>query len=317
MGYTHYWYKIPNIKEEVFSEFAADCKKIIDFCNENGLKLGDGSGENDPIINDQEVCFNGLSNCGHDKKNLGITWPANNAGGISDNPVTTGDWFGGQLLLMRSCGGDCSHETFKIERIYQPYENENSYQSKYFNFCKTAYKPYDIAVTACLIALKHYLKSDVLINSDGDLNDWQDGALICDKLFNYGLSFNFDDTNHIKADPEPKLTLSDIENGREKLLKEYDYLIPDMKPGGVNAAKNIRIELKRNFPGVKFSVKSDYNSVDIYYKKDFKEVEKLKNIVMKYECGYFDGMIDSYHYKPSIFNKIFGEAHYVFTCCGY
>jgi hypothetical protein len=45
-----------------------------------------------------------------------------------------------------------------------------------FNFCKTAYKPYDAVVTACLIALKDAYGDDVEISSDGQWGDWQNGA---------------------------------------------------------------------------------------------------------------------------------------------
>ena len=48
-----------------------------------------------------------------------------------------------------------------------------------FNFCKTARKPYDLMVCACLIALK-YCVPHVKVNSDGEAEDWEEAF----KFFN-------------------------------------------------------------------------------------------------------------------------------------
>jgi hypothetical protein len=61
--------------------------------------------------------------------------------------------------------GDGAHETFSWDR-----------QGNGFNFCKTAYKTYDVVVTACLIHLKDVYGDAVEISSDGDWSDWRDGA---------------------------------------------------------------------------------------------------------------------------------------------
>jgi len=46
------------------------------------------------------------------------------------------------------------------------------------NFCKTAYKPYDAVVTACLIHLKDVYGDAIEIGSDGDWSEWRDGATL-------------------------------------------------------------------------------------------------------------------------------------------
>lgn len=61
--------------------------------------------------------------------------------------------------------GENSHETFSW-----------SADASGFNFCKTAYKPYDAVVTACLIHLKDIYGEAVSIGSDGDWSEWSDGA---------------------------------------------------------------------------------------------------------------------------------------------
>lgn len=64
--------------------------------------------------------------------------------------------------------GDEMHEPFSLREHYS--QNEN------FNFCKTAQKPYDTVVVACLTILKHYLKDQIVVSSDGDKDDWKRGV---------------------------------------------------------------------------------------------------------------------------------------------
>ena len=52
-----------------------------------------------------------------------------------------------------------------------------------FNFCKTAQKPYDTVVTAILIHLKQSLGSLVVVTSDGSWNDWSDGRLLYETVY--------------------------------------------------------------------------------------------------------------------------------------
>jgi hypothetical protein len=44
-----------------------------------------------------------------------------------------------------------------------------------FDFCKTACKPYDKYVTACLILAKLHFGDEISISSDGDREDWNEG----------------------------------------------------------------------------------------------------------------------------------------------
>lgn len=74
------------------------------------------------------------------------------------------------------------HETFSIHL-----------GNKGFDFCKTACKPYDINVTCCLIVFKHYLKNNIKVNSDGNLEDWQSAIALCQKVLGYGKHFEIDE----------------------------------------------------------------------------------------------------------------------------
>jgi len=71
--------------------------------------------------------------------------------------------------------GEDGHETFMITRV-TPVADYLIDKKMAFGFCKTAYKPYDEYVTACLILAKHFLKDEIRIGSDGDVSDWQAGV---------------------------------------------------------------------------------------------------------------------------------------------
>lgn len=100
-----------------------------------------------------------------------------------------------------------------------------------------------------------------------------------------------------------------------KLKADNPHLIQiagsNLSPGKC-AAKNIRIELKEAFPKVKFSVKSDYNSVRISWDNGPSD-EKVSAICDKYEAGSFNGMTDSYDFNDdAVWASVFGDPQYVF-----
>lgn len=82
----------------------------------------------------------------------------------------------------------------------------------------------------------------------------------------------------------------------------------------VIAAKNIRIELKAAFKGVKFSVKSESfaggNAIRVSW-TDGPTVAQVEEITNKYRAGRFDGMTDSYDYEFSYWTEAFGDAKYI------
>ncbi|MGI4756062.1 MAG: hypothetical protein ACRYGF_04345 [Janthinobacterium lividum] len=57
----------------------------------------------------------------------------------------------------------------------------------YSTYCKTAFRPYDLAVTVFLLIAKHRLGKDSGIFSDGALTQWQDAHLLCLKELGYDL----------------------------------------------------------------------------------------------------------------------------------
>ncbi len=55
----------------------------------------------------------------------------------------------------------------------------------YFEFTKTARKPYDIVVQCCLILAKKHFGKEIAISSDGAKDDWTDAINIIEKNFGY------------------------------------------------------------------------------------------------------------------------------------
>ena len=195
MGYTHYWKVVPEIDKEVFAKIANDFKKLRIPLDKKGVILKGPQGTGAARINDTEIIFNGDSHCGHPQNHeLGIVWPAANAGGVSAGQSTQiGDWFAGAQVLTRCCGGQCSHESFVLEQKYTtPSWAKPEPDGKYFEFCKTAFKPYDLAVTAALVIAKNYLGDKISIHSDGEEVHWFDAKMLCKTVLGYGLNFTLD-----------------------------------------------------------------------------------------------------------------------------
>lgn len=220
MGYTHYYYTKPTLDHEAFIQLSSDMKKMLSPLEHLGVKLGDGCGENYPYFGADKIRFNGYSKCGHQERDMGITWPSPTAKGITGNKVGTqlaelvnGHWFAGAKLETRACGGDCSHETFALMcKNDGRVDEEHGY---IFECTKTAYKPYDLAVNVCLIIAKHYLKDDIVIRSDGEDSNWIEGVQLVQHFLGYGEDFKLDSRS----------ILEDAKNkSREVKKQEYEEI---------------------------------------------------------------------------------------------
>lgn len=198
MGYTHYWRRRREYAPGTFARVVTDFRALMPYLKEAGVKLAGGHGEGEPKVTGEEVWFNGLEKCGHPVHDLGITWPAQRAHGVSvavgeaSTPLVTGHWFAGALLGSRTCGGDCSHETLHFPRVRRAEKwEEEPEEGFYFDFCKTAYKPYDLAVTAFLVVAKHHLGDEIWVSSDGTPDQWEDTIRLCEAVLGYGTEFGF------------------------------------------------------------------------------------------------------------------------------
>jgi len=165
MGYTHYW-EVPEGEHDQtkWDEFVADCKKLYKNMPEHSTSAGNYH-EKDPLalngcynyknpaFNKARVCFNGSDGSKREQKER------------EKNGKKYKYWED-----KTSHGLD--HETFVLNRkVKQPDYQKNMGKSASFGFCKTARKPYDLMVTACLVLYKHHFP-EVQISSDGNFEDW-------------------------------------------------------------------------------------------------------------------------------------------------
>lgn len=87
--------------------------------------------------------------------------------------------------------GEDGHETFSVPRVYEPGGHEGQARGPWFGFCKTAAKPYDAAVCACLIVLRHHFGERFGVSSDGEDGDegWALARQACQRVLGYGGTF--------------------------------------------------------------------------------------------------------------------------------
>lgn len=153
----------------------------------------------------------------------------------------------------------------------------------------------------------------------------------------FGIGFYYDESGEVISDDVIELSLKRAENWkklkqevkerkqrekeelREQLIKDYPYLTRIEKSfDHKTCGNNIRTELKRNFPNVKFSVRyssfSGGDSYDISW-YDGPLREDVDAIVGKYRDMHPDeySQGDYWDCKPSVFNNLFGSVGYV--CC--
>lgn len=221
MGYTHYWGRVAEFEKVRFGRVVEDSQKVVRVLSGLGVVLAGGLGTGKPEVHGDGICFNGKADCGHARRNLGITWPSAGARAVGlayvkgeaeevagtlvhsltgrEERLATKDsdvqgvWFAGLELKTRTCDGDCSHESFRLSRVFRAEEWQKPEHGMYFEFCKTAFKPYDLAVTACLIVAKHHLGGAIVVKSDGELDAWKDAMRLCQHVLGYGGGFGLDE----------------------------------------------------------------------------------------------------------------------------
>lgn len=108
------------------------------------------------------------------------------------------------------------------------------------------------------------------------------------------------------------------EETRARLIIEYDFLIRNENDDHNIVGKNIRTELKRNFPGIKFSVRyCSFAGDDAFYISwnDGPTSKQVDAVVEKYQHSHADPdpNVDGHFYRPSVFNELFGGVSYVST----
>lgn len=115
MGYTHYWYRPVgvHISPKAWKKICADVEAVLAAAAKEVPLAEHYDVPRPPLVNDSEICFNGV--------------------------------------------GDDGHETFSVTRKCPQQPQHRSKEPMYFEFCKTAYKPYDAVVVSVLAVLRRHL----------------------------------------------------------------------------------------------------------------------------------------------------------------
>jgi hypothetical protein len=104
-----------------------------------------------------------------------------------------------------------------------------------------------------------------------------------------------------------------LEKQMAEIEAQYPWLIKPTKDSyaGKHVAVNLRIEFKRAFPKIKFSVTSNFDSVDISW-NDGPTIDQVQKYSAKWEDHKTDETGDFRDHAPSTFNKVFDGCKYVF-----
>lgn len=166
MGHTHY-HRIPKeLGKAKFNKLLKDCRQIAGY--------------------------------------LDYTQELKLSGETPDKPSFEPDY-----IFLNGIEGE-DHESFEVNRVHNS-ETDMAWISEtedgmYYYFCKTANKPYNLAVICILLAMKHHFP-ECVISTDGDAKEWQEAIDICQELFGYGEGYkieNIDRKNHLVS-REPEL----------------------------------------------------------------------------------------------------------------
>lgn len=118
-----------------------------------------------------------------------------------------------------------------------------------------------------------------------------------ERLIALSVQYRNDQAAAYKAEATQKE--KDIQRIAAELRLEY----PKAKPG--KASLNLKAELVAKFPGVKFSVRGDHNSINVKY-TDGPSKDDVEAIANKYKDGHFNGMEDIHENDNSAHGKAFG-----------
>ena len=225
MRYTHTIYRKRTFYRKPFEKVINDFKRMVDPLRNLGAVIAGADGSGPPAITQDWITFNGVKNCRHPAFDFGMIMPAPLASGIIQDRNTadlkriiTDEVAGHTILETRACDGICSHNTFRLERKYTPYDlgfgqkqgpmtycEDDRFLGKYITVYQTAYKPYDLAVNVCLIIAKHHLGDHIVVMSNGIDAHWNDGRQLCRHFLGYGEGFMLE-TKNIMSKKKGRLT---------------------------------------------------------------------------------------------------------------
>ena len=99
----------------------------------------------------------------------------------------------GDVVRFNGAGED-GHETFYLPRVFdEPFPGQVPTDGRWFAFCKTARKPYDVAVCSRLVVFAHHFGNSFRVASDADEEadpaGWPAAREVCRRVLGYGAEF--------------------------------------------------------------------------------------------------------------------------------
>ena len=85
---------------------------------------------------------------------------------------------------------DHDHETFAMYQKGIERQKWHDPDRMPFTCCKTARKPYDLMVCACLLAYKYHSPNTMALGSDGEADDWLSAENFVHSALGYRVSFD-------------------------------------------------------------------------------------------------------------------------------
>ena len=228
-AYEQYWLAAPELPQREWDLAAGDFARIAAALHAAGLCLAGPDGDGGAVINGDVIAFNGVRRCGHaPQRRGGVAWPDPGATGIarqaqgSARPAAAaaaeeglGEYSPRMPPLIapasaRACDGSCAAGPFVLRRTMPDNEYTKVYGTespltingvrdaiprewvgKYFNKCRTLYKPYDLAVCCCLLVAKRWFGALMVVASDGTNDNWADVRGACQRVLGYGAGMTF------------------------------------------------------------------------------------------------------------------------------
>jgi len=172
-----------------------------------------------------------------------LAGPAAEAGSL---PVLTAD-----EVALNGVGAD-SCESFAIPRVFENPGRLNE-AGLVHDFCKTRHRPYDLAVTAILIAAKRRFGDVFTVTSDGDDPEWADGRELCRTVLGFGSEYAIIDRWLVRRPeaPAPRARPDPIVIREFPALSDGRYRIRVVR-SSANSRASVILDLREFARGVSF-----------------------------------------------------------------
>lgn len=192
MGYSHYWKRNPTISLRTYALMVADFERVQPVMRQRGLLLAGPMGSGRPVVNSQEIAFNGRIRCRHAAPSeINVFADMLRVATVMSLPDGEREAEGRRLWeeehTRRRCPGDCSFESFHFPRR-MPRGYPRNGDGTVWDRVKTNFRPYDVAVTVMLLIARRHLGDRLIIESDGGQSQWWDARLLCQSVLGYGLT---------------------------------------------------------------------------------------------------------------------------------